>query len=48
MTIKINFTVQYVTEATHLSALLIVNFIKMAGSYNPRIKKAWGGSLEDI
>lgn len=35
-------------EATHLSALLIFNFIKPAVIYKQLIKRAWGDSLEDI
>jgi len=38
VTIKVNFTVQHVTEAACLSALLIFNFIKAAVIYNPLIK----------
>lgn len=40
--IKIKF------EAAHLSALLILNFIKTVVIYKQLIKRAWGDSLEDI
>lgn len=47
VTIKINFTVWYVTEAAGFSALLILNVTEMAVTFNPLIKKSWGDSLED-